>query len=78
MITHHQLDAALKRRGIHRSADEVSAILNELQPNPVSGFGVNGVMLWGDSFSIKNLRRWYHAATVRLPAIEERLQSLSK
>lgn len=77
MITHPQLDAALKRRGIHRSAEEISAILNELQPNPVSGFSCGGVQVWGDSQSIDAVKKWHHEADATVPALRSRLSETS-
>lgn len=74
MINFHQLESALRRQGIAMSDTQLTKILNELQPNPVSGFGVGGVQVWGDSNSIDEVRRWMHAAGEETPALRHQLK----
>lgn len=78
MISHDQFAKALERQRIVMSNLQINALLNDLLPNPQSGFGVGGVEVWGDQRSIKTVQEWHHAATARLPAIEQRLQEVLK
>lgn len=68
MISFDNFAKALTRHRIVLSNLQIANLLNDLLPNPQSGFGVDGVQVWGDSKSIDHVRRWHHAATVRQPA----------
>lgn len=73
MISHDQFAKALERHRIVLSNAQINALLNDLLPNPQSSFSVGGAMLWGDSYSIKQLRKWHWDSTAVVPALRERL-----
>lgn len=78
MISHDQFDKALRRQNIVLSPSQINALLNDLLPNPQSGFGVGGVQIWGDNKSIEAVRRWHHDSTAVVPALRHRLQEEMK
>jgi hypothetical protein len=61
MISHDQFAKALQRQLIIMSNLQINALLNDLLPNPQSGFGVGGV------------REWHHAATATVPSLRRYL-----
>lgn len=73
MISHDQFAKALDRHRIVLSNLQINALLNDLLPNPQSGFGVGGVQVWGDSKSIKAVRHWQHDSTAMVPALRQRM-----
>jgi hypothetical protein len=73
VISHDQFAKALKRQRIVMSNLQINALLNDLLPNPQSGFGVGGVQVWGDERSIKTVREWHHAATATVPSLRRYL-----
>lgn len=70
MINHDQMEKALRRQNLITSDRVINALLNDLQSNPMCGFGVGGVTVWGDRGSIDKVRNWHHDATARLPYFE--------
>jgi len=73
MITHEQFVKALRAQGVHIHDSQANRAMNELLPNPQSGFGVGGVEVWGDQHSIAEVRRWHHEATATVPALRGRV-----
>jgi hypothetical protein len=71
MISHDQFAKALERHRIVLSNLQINALLNDLLPNPQSGFSVSGVVIWGDRKSIDAVRTWHHDSTAVVPALRE-------
>lgn len=76
MITEQQLIKALHHHGTNITALTANRVMNELMPNPQSGFGVGGVEVWGDEKSIKAVRQWHHDSTAVVPALLSRIQEM--
>lgn len=74
MINFHQLEKALRRQGIAMSDTQLTKVLNDLQPNPISGFGVGGAQVWGDSKSIDEVKHWHHAHNAVVPSLRHSLE----
>ena len=66
MISFHDMRRALDKLGITMSNLQLNNLMNEVFPNPQSGLSCAGATVWGDSHSIKEVRRWNDAhATIK-------------
>jgi hypothetical protein len=75
MISHDQFAKALERQRIVLSNLQINALLNDLLPNPQSGFSCGGVTVWGDEKSIKAVRNWHHDSTAVVPSLRIVIQN---
>ena len=73
MISHDQFRRVLEKHRIVMSNLQINAVLNDLLPNPQSGFGVGGVYVEGDAKSIDEVRKWHHDSTAVVPELRARL-----
>lgn len=63
MISFDQLRKAMNRVGINADLRQMNELLNDLLPNPQSGFSCDGATVWGDRQSIDKVRDWNHLAS---------------
>jgi len=66
MISFHDVRRALDKLGITMSNLQLSNLMNEVVPNPMSGLSCAGANVWGDKKSIDIVEGWLHSdSTIR-------------
>jgi hypothetical protein len=60
MISFHDMRRAMDKLGIVMSNLQLSNLMNEVVPTPLSGLSCAGATVWGDRKSIEIVKNWLH------------------